>query len=762
MSLFSSYQPHRFDEVVLLVIFDQLDYQDLIRCEAVCRQWRNVLLSGIPWKKLFHRKIVSSQQWRNIVQIYGVDVENLETVHYRSLCRVIIQELKPNVRNWRSRRFKKTSSKNDFKNISDITVWGDRIAVYSCSKDSGQTFEFLHRTSLDVLSSMKIPDGSSAVTNTEIVVVWDKKNMNILDTAGQLISDVPELDEDERLTWVLMWCCITDDRMAVLSRSKSQEKLSIWDVSNPLRVTRLKSRHFCLGVRFRLHSSMKMDEQFIVVSTYQNPATGIKFFSKKTLDLHWQMSVPEYMTDNFAFGKGLLLKYVLKENEKYGVIQVYDVTSRTYLREMRIKGLQKWEKFQHHVHFNSKFMVFVQSEHFANRISIFDLEAIRNPNSSVNELLVHTPAVKFYSNRIVVTETEIFCYVREKIEKLDFSSFVLLHNEAKSVPLSLPWRSVWRSKGVDEEPLEPVRHMEVYREVLHYFDELSMNCQTAIECHAVDLDQASFTLRVDFINDRQLALVEKYVDKMKIQLIDVTTGDTMNKMMKLNIDAICCHIGGNLLVFVSKMTEHEHLLSVWRVENSFNLTRIKDVSMGGYDRYAFYSLQVDEHFIAVRSPNQAASTTINFISQKSFEVERSLSFSLSCFQKSYYAGGFLFLLSSECLVRILDVATGTFLHDIRMEPTRIDCKITRVNSNYVVIATKLSNFYGHSKLYVYDLKCLKDTDVVPTHLLLTTIELHCEVLAMMMNETGIVCLSYNNMHVVDLKPIDRLRCPTSC
>ena len=183
------------------------------------------------------------------------------------------------------------------------------------------------------------------------------------------------------------------------------------------------------------------------------------------------------------------------------------------------------------------------------------------------------------------------------INKLDFSSFEL-RNEAKSVTLSLPWRSVWRSKGVDEEPVEPGRHMEAYREVLTYFEELNKNCQTAIECFAVDLNQARLILHDDFINDRQLAEVKMYVAKrnekpqemnektvqinknthgsvmsLEIQLIDVTTGDTVNKI-KLNIDAIGFHIGGNLLVSVSKMAEYENLLSVRRVENSLNLTHI--------------------------------------------------------------------------------------------------------------------------------------------------------------------------------------------
>jgi hypothetical protein len=55
-------------------------------------------------------------------------------------------------------------------------------------------------------------------------------------------------------------------------------------------------------------------------------------------------------------------------------------------------------------------------------------------------------------------------------------------------------------------------------------------------------------------------------------------------------------------------------------------------------------------------------------------------------------------------------------------------------------------------------KCLKETDAVPSHFLLTTIELECEKVAMMMmNETRLVCVSgfgdKRKMHVIDLQPI---------
>jgi hypothetical protein len=160
-----------------------------------------------------------------------------------------------------------------------------------------------------------------------------------------------------------------------------------------------------------------------------------------------------------------------------------------------------------------------------------------------------------------------------------------------------------------------------------------------------------------------------------------------------------------------------------------NLTHVKDVSIGDYDRYACNSLQVDGHFIAVSARKEDARTTINFISQKSFQVERSLSFSSSCFEKSFYDGGYLFLMNNDFLVRILDVASGTFLREIRMEPSIFNNVINiRANSNYVVIAATESERWnwlargGPSELFIYDLNCLKETDGVPTHLL-TTIDL---------------------------------------
>jgi F-box-like len=786
MSLFSG-KPANQDEErkILSVIFDHLDEEDLLRCETVCRQWREVLLSGEPWAILFDRKIVSSSQWRQLWRNFDDDENKLQTVNYRGVCRAIMRELKLIDRNWRTGNFKKTSEKVDSLHNANVVFGFDYIALEDYRGHKSK-LKFHHRSSLKLKSFIVIPRGSSATTNAEIAVLWDKKNIKILDSDGQLISEVPELDEDERVSWKLASCCLSGDQMAVLSRTQGQEKLSLWDVRNPPNAICLKSRWYNLNLQLEYSSSMKMDEQFIVVSTSQSNTTSVYFFSMETLGLHWQKTFYGGISGrDLVYHKGMLLLHGEKrrksemsdwanipiemydvKSEEDDLVNIYDVKSGQCFRQLpaTVVGLHS------PVCFNSKFMVVNSIFDNVDKFNIYDLEDVKNPKSEVKELFVHS-IEKLGMPSLWVDETEIFiCDYNNVMQRLNFGSFECFQNATKSVTLSLPWRSVWRSKGVDEEPLEPVHHMEVYTEVLKYFQQLSMDCQAAIKTYPIcDVDFE--ILDDDFIGYRpKMAIYDEnmvirqqgmncktvpinkttFVSAMgkTIQLIDSTTGNVV-KEIRLDRDAINLHFNCNLLVFVCKIREHDHLLSVWRIENSLNLTHVKDVSIGDYDG----SLQVDEQFIAIKTGKRAwTEKTFNFISMKTFEVERSVRERAKYLQ---YDNGYLFVLKEENLIGILDVASGTFLHDISIKPSKNYHMIFRVNSNYVVM-TNLD-----SKLYVYDLKCLRETTAVPTHLLLTTIDLECSVKEMLMNETRIVCLTNNKMFVVDLQPIDRLRCPQS-
>ena len=104
------------------------------------------------------------------------------------------------------------------------------------------------------------------------------------------------------------------------------------------------------------------------------------------------------------------------------------------------------------------------------KLQIYDLEDVKNYNSETNELFVLTIDKDLRTPSLAVDETEIFLGdFHNVMQRLDFGSFEYFRNVAKSATLSWPWRRVWWSKGVDEEPLEPVHRIEVYKEVVKLF-----------------------------------------------------------------------------------------------------------------------------------------------------------------------------------------------------------------------------------------------------------------------------------------------------
>jgi hypothetical protein len=119
------------------------------------------------------------------------------------------------------------------------------------------------------------------------------------------------------------------------------------------------------------------------------------------------------------------------------------------------------------------------------------------------------------------------------------------------------------------------------------------------------------------------------------------------------------------------------------------------------------------------------------------------------------------LRSLDQLIRILDVASGTYLHDIHINHKKFDwIKNIRVNSNYVVII-------GEICLYVCSLQALKNP--LPSDACLFEIKHNCkELRSVLIDDTQIICLSEVDFryHItvfdfgsVDLTPIPTLTAP---
>ena len=98
----------------------------------------------------------------------------------------------------------------------------------------------------------------------------------------------------------------------------------------------------------------------------------------------------------------------------------------------------------------------------------------------------------------------------------------------------------------------------------------------------------------------------------------------------------------------------------------------------------------------------------------------------------------MFIIKRDGLIRILDVASGTYLHDIDMGKSDNYLRILdiKANSNYVVI-------FDRSNLYVYSLQALRNP--LPSNAFVFKIKHnHKELYRVLVDETQIVCLGENH------------------
>ena len=95
-------------EDVLLLIFQHLDGKDLVHCEAVCRQWRQVMLTGTPWIRWLKQRS-ASRELRPFWHRMGLDETNLQFQDYRAICRDIVRYLNQQDNTWRHGKYEESS-----------------------------------------------------------------------------------------------------------------------------------------------------------------------------------------------------------------------------------------------------------------------------------------------------------------------------------------------------------------------------------------------------------------------------------------------------------------------------------------------------------------------------------------------------------------------------------------------------------------------------------------------------------------------------
>jgi F-box-like len=105
---FHIFQTSNLPDDVLLEIFNHLNPRNLMKFEVVCSQWRRVLLSETPWRRLFRRMTVSSICWQRSWWNLKIDGNGMQAVNHRALCRAILQQLEQVHRKWSSANLKES------------------------------------------------------------------------------------------------------------------------------------------------------------------------------------------------------------------------------------------------------------------------------------------------------------------------------------------------------------------------------------------------------------------------------------------------------------------------------------------------------------------------------------------------------------------------------------------------------------------------------------------------------------------------------
>jgi WD40 repeat protein len=208
-----------------------------------------------------------------------------------------------------------------------------------------------------------------------------------------------------------------------------------------------------------------------------------------------------------------------------------------------------------------------------------------------------------------------------------------------------------------------------------------------------------------------------------------------------------------------------HRIRIWRV-NSSNATCLKEFTFNDKPLYlsspSYQCISGDKFFITVSFSYDKSTVSkpmylCQFISCKTLEIERSLS--CKTWRTMYHGGLFFIGRDDDGLVRILDVASGTYLHDIRViyNPKDWPLKVS-TSSKYLVAMDGMKR--EERTLSVYDLQAMRNPKAKPATILLNTF---VTTLAdeLLMDETRIVFYSLfsgNEIIVIDFGDHDRFKC----
>ena len=430
MDVFKSNSPGILGEDVLLLIFEFLDVKNMCNCEAVCSQWRTVLKSETPWRRLLGRQIALSDLWRQAWQSMGLDDKKLTDVQCRTVCRAVGQYMREMDDNWRTGNLRLT--KYDLGNcyyMEKLKMDHNFISCVTTSETDRTSIRIIDKTTMYTTQSYANWDTTDAIfyVSEDIFLMQVPASSSTIQfyerETGQLIYSM-----DKEPNWTIVESYFSGDLLTVLSGSdflhqgKYVHRIRIWRVNSSNAIC-LKELTF---IEQPLEPCISGDKFFITVSlshdklTFSKPMHLCQFISCKTLEIERSLSCKNWrkMYDGGLFFMG----------RDDGLVRILDVASGTYLHDIRVKhGPNAWLRRGLKVTTNSKYLVVMDDmgDEDETTFSVYDLQAMRNPMAKSCSILLYTLETT-PADDLLIDETRIVfscLYYDNEIVVIDFGDY---------------------------------------------------------------------------------------------------------------------------------------------------------------------------------------------------------------------------------------------------------------------------------------------------------------------------------------------------
>jgi len=311
------------NEDVLLKVFQYLNEKDLENCENVCDQWKNLLLAGLPWKRLCHRKAEMSLTWRNALK----NAKPTTTREFRSICLDMFSEIR---RNWCDGSFMKSVLSTNGR-IYHVDFFEDKLIwnIYRNDRRTRPTrgFQFLDTESLEISEMSSVP--YLEITNEDGDIFWPYNNLGNLKVEIHLPNRKIQMQilNDEAKGFRFRKVLFTGEQLVCLSiNMHGTRRLRIWKVGNPCILLHDKSGEMEWSPINTTGSNVAADDLFIVESVQVDCIRhSFRFTPINTPEQYRALSA---RTLNFNYHRGLLFL----ENGR--TIQMLDVASGIFLNEL--------------------------------------------------------------------------------------------------------------------------------------------------------------------------------------------------------------------------------------------------------------------------------------------------------------------------------------------------------------------------------------------------------------------------------------------